>query len=79
MAIEIHIRALARNYTHVQIASVPDRHEPDHGEVNYPYLLEVLDETGYRGWVGLEYRPAAETRAGLDWARRWGVTPKGKR
>jgi hydroxypyruvate isomerase len=74
-----HIRTLAGGYTHVQIASVPDRHEPDHGEVNYPYLLDLLDETGYRGWVGLEYRPAAETRAGLDWARRWGVASKQKR
>ncbi|HKX19517.1 MAG TPA: 2-oxo-tetronate isomerase [bacterium] len=72
-----HVRALAGRYTHVQIAGVPARHEPDRGEVNYPYLLELLDEIGYDGWVGLEYRPAAETRAGLGWARRWGVVPKG--
>jgi hydroxypyruvate isomerase len=72
-----HVRTLAGVFTHVQIAAVPDRHEPDHGEVNYPYLLELLDESGYRGWVGLEYRPAAETRAGLGWARRWGIEPKG--
>ena len=72
-----HVRALAGHYTHVQIAGVPARHEPDRGEVNYPYLLELLDEIRYDGWVGLEYRPAAETRAGLGWARRWGVVPKG--
>jgi hydroxypyruvate isomerase len=50
-----------------------DRHEPDQGEVNYTYLLGLLDELGYAGWVGCEYRPIAETRAGLAWAQRWGV------
>jgi len=70
------VRALAGRYTHVQIAGVPDRHEPDQGEVNFTYLLGLLDEIGYTGWVGLEYRPAADTRAGLGWARRWGVEPK---
>jgi hydroxypyruvate isomerase len=68
-----HIRALAGQYAHVQIAGVPDRHEPDQGEVAFDYLLALLDETGYGGWVGCEYRPAGETRAGLGWARRWGV------
>ena len=67
-----HIRRLAGRYAHVQIAGVPERHEPDRGEVNYAYLLELLDEVGYDGWVGCEYRPAADTRAGLGWARRWG-------
>lgn len=71
-----HVRTLAGRYTHVQIAGVPDRHEPDQGEVNFTYLLDLLDEVGYTGWVGLEYRPAADTRAGLGWARRWGVAPK---
>src|SRR5579883_3522980 len=68
----MHIRRLAGSYAHVQIAGVPERHEPDRGEVNYAYLLELLDEVGYDGWVGCEYRPAGETRAGLGWARRWG-------
>jgi hydroxypyruvate isomerase len=74
-----HIRRLAGEYAHVQIAGVPDRHEPDQGEVNYPYLLELLDENGYDGWVGLEYRPRADTRAGLGWAERWGVVPRERR
>ena len=29
---------------HFQIAGVPERHEPDVGEMNYPYLFEVIDE-----------------------------------
>jgi hydroxypyruvate isomerase len=55
---------------HVQIAGVPGRHEPDTGEVNYDYLFELLDELGYDGWVGCEYRPAKDTRAGLGWLDR---------
>ena len=42
---------------HVQIAGVPGRHEPNVGEINYPYVFDLLDEIGYDGWVGCEYRP----------------------
>ncbi len=57
---------------HIQIAGVPDRQEPDQGEVNYPYLFALLDELGYTGWVGCEYRPrlgavAGGTSLGLHW------------
>jgi hydroxypyruvate isomerase len=55
--------------SHMQIAGVPDRHEPDEGELNYPYLFELLDRLGYSGWVGCEYRPRGDTSAGLGWAR----------
>jgi hydroxypyruvate isomerase len=54
---------------HVQIAGVPDRHEPDEGEVNYPYLFGLLDRLNYRGWVGCEYRPRGRTEDGLGWFR----------
>lgn len=52
---------------HVQIASVPARNEPDDGEVNYPFLFRQLDEMGYDGWVGCEYRPRGVTEDGLGW------------
>jgi hydroxypyruvate isomerase len=68
-----HIRRLLPRIGHIQIAGVPERHEPDRGEVNYAYLLDLLDQLGYDGWVGCEYRPANGTLAGLGWARRWGV------
>jgi sugar phosphate isomerase/epimerase len=45
----------------MQIAGVLDRHEPDHGEVNFAYVLSAVDDIGYDGWVGCEYRPAAAT------------------
>jgi hydroxypyruvate isomerase len=61
---------------HMQIAGVPERHEPDIGEMNYAYLFGVIDEVsaacGWDGWVGCEYRPrrgtvASSTTAGLGW------------
>lgn len=52
---------------HVQIAGVPERHEPDSGELNYPYLFALLDELGYDGYIGCEYRPRNGTSAGLAW------------
>lgn len=61
---------------HVQIAGVPERHEPDVGEVHYPALFARLEALGYAGWVGCEYRPAGETRAGLGWGRAYGLTPQ---
>jgi hydroxypyruvate isomerase len=56
---------------HIQVAGVPDRHEPDEGEVNYPYLFRLVDELGYSGWIGCEYRPRAGTSAGLGWLQPW--------
>jgi len=62
--------------SHFQIAGVPQRHEPDLGELNHPYLFSVIDEVaaqcGWQGWVGCEYRPArgavaGGTSDGLDW------------
>lgn len=60
------------NVGHIQIAGVPARNEPDIGELNYTYLFQVLEELGYAGWIGCEYRPrkgAVEdgTRSGLQW------------
>jgi hydroxypyruvate isomerase len=54
-------------YAHVQVAGVPGRNEPDRGEVNYRYLFSLLDELGYEGWVGCEYKPRGDTLEGLGW------------
>jgi len=54
---------------HIQIAGVPDRHEPDLGELNYEHLFNVIDELGYSGWIGCEYRPKGDTSVGLAWLR----------
>ncbi len=57
---------------HVQFAGVPDRAEPDRGEVDYRWLLPAMAAAGWAGWFGAEYRPAAgsgpgATDAGLGW------------
>ena len=59
---------------HIQIAGVPDRHEPDSGELHYPYLFDLLDQLGYTGWVGCEYRPRAGTSQGLGWLQAYART-----
>ena len=56
---------------HFQIAGVPERHEPDTGEVNFSYLFDVMDQLGYEGWIGCEYIPAGDTSAGLGWFKKW--------
>jgi hydroxypyruvate isomerase len=56
---------------HIQIAGVPDRQEPDGGEVHFPHLLDRLDALGYAGFVGCEYRPKAGTSEGLGWLRHY--------
>lgn len=56
---------------HVQVAGVPGRDEPDRGEIDCHRLFALLDELGYAGWVGAEYRPAGRTADGLGWLRRY--------
>lgn len=68
------IRANIGRVAHFQIAGVPDRHEPDIGEVNFPYLFDVIDELGFEGWIGCEYRPKGKTLDGLGWAAPYGIT-----
>ena len=58
---------------HMQIAGVPERHEPSVGELRYPYLFKLIDELGYDGWIGCEYRPRAGTVEGLGWAKAYGI------
>ena len=55
---------------HIQIADAPGRGEPGTGEINFDYLLRRIDELGYDGWVGLEYRPTRTTVESLDWLVR---------
>jgi hydroxypyruvate isomerase len=52
---------------HIQIAAVPDRGEPDRGEVDHKWLLGQISSLGYQGHIGAEYQPRAGTEAGLDW------------
>jgi len=55
---------------HIQVAGVPGRHEPDVGTLDYVGLMRRVDELGYDGWVGCEYRPLRDTASGLGWRER---------
>ena len=55
---------------HIQLADNPGRHEPGSGEINYPFLFKHLDQIGYTGWIGCEYKPTTTTQAGLGWRQR---------
>jgi hydroxypyruvate isomerase len=54
---------------HVQLADNPGRHEPGTGELNYPFIFSFIDQIGYDGWIGCEYKPATSTEAGLGWLK----------
>jgi hydroxypyruvate isomerase len=60
---------------HLQCGSVPGRHEPDEGEINYADIFGAVDKLGYQGWIGAEYRPRSRTEDGLAWAKPNGVVP----
>ena len=66
---ELHLPAIA----HMQIADVPARNEPGSGEIGWDFVFRRMDELGYTGWVGCEYRPAGDTVAGLGWRGRFGL------
>jgi hydroxypyruvate isomerase len=63
-------RNLAR-IAHFQLADNPGRHEPGTGEINYPFIFDLLDRSGYAGWIGCEYVPLAGSEAGLGWAKAY--------
>lgn len=69
------LKAFYGKVGHVQLAAVPSRAEPDEGEIAYPAIFATLDELGYTGWVGCEYKPRADTDTGLKrWTKALGVT-----
>ncbi|WP_066456095.1 hydroxypyruvate isomerase [Castellaniella caeni] len=54
---------------HIQLADNPGRNEPGTGEINYQWLFRHIDQVGYTGWIGCEYKPAARTEDGLGWIK----------
>jgi hydroxypyruvate isomerase len=52
---------------HIQIADNPGRHEPGTGEINFPFLFARLQQLGYAGWIGCEYKPSGHTLDSFGW------------
>ena len=67
------LKANLARIKHVQLADNPGRNEPGTGELNYGFLFSWLDQIGYTGWVGCEYKPRTSTEAGLGWRAQFGV------
>jgi len=65
------IEAFMPVIAHMQVADVPDRHEPGTGELGWEFIFRRIQSLGYDGWIGCEYRPAGETSAGLGWRERY--------
>ncbi|HQS10252.1 MAG: hydroxypyruvate isomerase [Rhizobiales bacterium 24-66-13] len=63
------IRANLARIKHIQLADNPGRGEPGTGEINYPFVLKAIDEAGYTGWVGCEYKPKTTTDEGIGWIK----------
>lgn len=63
------LRALAPVIGHVQVASAPDRGAPDHGELNYDAVWQVLSDMGWSAPIGAEYRPQGPTEDSLGWLK----------
>ncbi|XP_022912693.2 putative hydroxypyruvate isomerase [Onthophagus taurus] len=64
------IKDLLEHTGHIQIAQVPNRNEPNtDGEINYKYLLKLIQELGYNDWIGLEYKPTDLT---FKWIQEYG-------
>jgi hydroxypyruvate isomerase len=62
------LRAYAELIGHIHTAGVPGRHELVGGEQDYAALLAAIDDIGYKGFVGLEYRPLLDPETSLQQA-----------
>ena len=69
--VPVRLEAMYPLIGHVQVARAAGRHEPDASGPDYPKLFAQLDDLGYGGFVGCEYRPEAGTLEGLGWFSDW--------
>ena len=55
---------------HIQIAGIPNRNEPDISEIDYKFIFKIINDLGYKGWIGCEYNPIEDTVSGLSWREK---------
>ena len=76
--VTMHLREMMPMIGHIQIASIPSRHEPDGEELNYPFVFAELDRLDYGGFVGCEYNPRGKTTDGLGWFKNYAGDARSK-
>jgi hydroxypyruvate isomerase len=54
------IRANTAAIGHIHVADVPARHEPGTGEIHFGNVFRAIGESGYKGFVGMEYIPTKD-------------------
>lgn len=54
---------------HIQFADIPARGEPGTGTLDFPAIFRCVENAGYKGWVGAEYRPTRTTSQTMQWKR----------
>lgn len=52
---------------HIQFADWPGRQEPGTGLIEFEKIFAWLQQSGYAGHIGAEYRPSRPTPQTLDW------------
>jgi hydroxypyruvate isomerase len=62
---EVAIGANVDRVFHLHVADYPGRHEPGTGSIDFRKRLNWLSAQGYRGFLGLEYKPTLATRASI--------------
>jgi hydroxypyruvate isomerase len=67
------VQAHGAEISHIQIADVPGRHQPGTGDIDFAVLFDVIDESGYTGWISLEYLPQGPTEEGFGLIRDMGL------
>jgi hydroxypyruvate isomerase len=54
---------------HVHVADTNGRHEPGTGSIDWDRTIGALLDAGYRGFVGMEYRPTVDSAASMNLLR----------
>lgn len=66
------LRKYIHKIGHIQIADNPGRHQPGTGEINYPFIFNEINSLGYKGYIGLEYKPSQDSLSSFSWITNFG-------
>ncbi|WP_024298972.1 hydroxypyruvate isomerase family protein [Methylomicrobium lacus] len=61
----------AKRIGHIQFADCPGRGQPGTGHADWAALFSAIDQSGYDGWTGAEYKPSGATSTTLGWLNHY--------